>query len=315
MLLRKLILITTFLSSPALSITVVAQDLGHKLPGLIGLDAGRIPEPGLYLVDRLVNYSADELRDRNGNVIPVGDLKLQGLSNAIGISYTMQFPQRSLTLTSIVAAPLARLRLNVNDRPEANFDRFGLADIYIQPARLGWSSDYFDAVGSYAVYLPTGTSPLAGGTGVSQGQVTHEFSLGGSIYANNNKDVFVTTLASYDHNLRKRDVDIIRGDTFRIQGGVGVSRFKRMVEAGIAGYGLWQVGADRGADLPPLLRGLHDQAYGVGPEAAVFINAINAQIRVRFEWDLTVQSRPKGNVFSAGINFVTWQPKRPAAGP
>ena len=28
-----------------------AQDLGHKLPGLLGLDAARIPEPGLYFVE------------------------------------------------------------------------------------------------------------------------------------------------------------------------------------------------------------------------------------------------------------------------
>jgi hypothetical protein len=37
------------------------QDLGHKLPGLVGLDAGRVPPPGLYLVDRLVSYRADEI--------------------------------------------------------------------------------------------------------------------------------------------------------------------------------------------------------------------------------------------------------------
>ena len=71
-----------------------AQDLGHKLPGVIGLDAARIPEPGLYLVNRVVNYSADELRDRTGREIPTEDLVLRGLSNGIGVSYTSRLSQQ-----------------------------------------------------------------------------------------------------------------------------------------------------------------------------------------------------------------------------
>jgi len=289
--------------------TTAAQDLGHKLPGLIGLDAGRIPEPGLYLAYRFVDYQADELRDRNGNLIPIGNLQFQGLSNAVGISYTFNLKQSSVSLTATAAVPVARLRLNIQDRPEVSFDRFGLADAYIQPVRLGWRRDRFDLVSSYALYLPNGVAPLAGGKGVSDGQVTHQFSAGGSIYASANRKAFLTALASYDLNLRKRGIDITRGDTLQVQGGVGLDRFDRLVEFGVAGYGLWQVRPDRGADLPALLRGARDRVYGVGPEVAVLIKAIRSQVRVRYEWDLGVLSRPKGNVFAAGINFVVWRPK------
>ena len=142
---------------------VDAQDLGHKLPGLIGLEAGKVPPPGLYLIDRLVSYEADELRDRRGTLIPVADLQLLGRSNAVGLSYTIQLPRRTTSFTMTAAAPLARLRLNIHDRPEASFDRFGLADIYIQPALLGWRLERVDLVASYGLYLPTGTSSLAGG--------------------------------------------------------------------------------------------------------------------------------------------------------
>jgi len=288
--------------------TTVAQDLGHKLPGLIGLDAGRIPEPGLYLVDRFAAYQAHELRDRNGNPIPIENLRLQGLSNAVGISYTGELRQSSVFLTATAAGPIARLRLNIPDRPDVSFDRFGLADIYIQPLRLGWRRDHFDLVGSYAVYLPTGAFALRGGKGVSSGHVTHEFSAGGSIYANRNSGIFVTALASYDLNLRKRGIDITRGDTFQVQGGVGLNFLDQVIEVGAAGHGLWQIRPDRGADLPPVLREARDRVYGVGPEVAVLIKAIRSQIRVRYEWDLGVQSRPKGNVFAAGINFLVWRP-------
>jgi hypothetical protein len=292
-------------------VVVYSQDLGHKLPGLIGLDAGTIPPPGLYVVDRAVAYNADELRDRNGNVIPTGTLEMQGLSNAVGISYTFKLPQGCTSLTSRAAAPITRLKLNIADRPEASFDRFGLNDIFIEPLQWGCQTGQFDVVASYSLYIPTGQFLLGGGKGVSSGNITHEFSWGGSIYRSKERTSFVTALASYNLNLRKRNIDITRGDTFQIQGGAGVSRYNHVLEAGLAGYALWQVRDDRGADLPPVLRGGSDRVYGLGPEVAVFIKSINTQIRTRYEWEFGVRSRPQANIFVVGLNILVHHPRPP----
>jgi hypothetical protein len=283
--------------------TADSQDLGHKLPGVIGLDAARIPEPGLYLVDRIVNYSADELRDRTGSEIFVRDLELRALANGFGISYTAKFSRKPLSITVTAGAPVAHLSLNVHDRPEANVDRFGLTDIYIQPARLGWRGDRFDAIGSYAIYLPTGKSPLAGGEGLSSGQITHEFAGGGSIFADKERRVFLTALGSYDLNLRKQGLDITRGETLQIQGGAGVSRIRQVLETGVATYALWQVRDDRGAGVPLALQGARDRVFGLGPEVAVLLKPIRSQIRVRYEWDLGVRSRPEGSIFVVGFTY------------
>src|SRR5262249_18551096 len=113
--------------------------------------------------------------------------------------------------------------------------------------------------------------------------------------------------------LRKRDLDLTRGDTFQIQGGVGITRLQGAFEAGAAGYALWQLRDDRGADLPPVLRGARDRVYGVGPEVAVFVKPIRSQIRARYEWDFGVRSRPKGNIFTVGIIFSIKRPQ-PAGG-
>jgi hypothetical protein len=310
--LRKLILIGISMKLIIPAEGVHAQNLGHKMPGLIGLDAGRIPEPGLYLVDHVVTYTADEVRDRNGNAINIPNLQLSALSNAAGVSYTMKLAGRPLFLTLTGALPVARFRLNVPDRPEASFDRFGLTDIYIQPARLGWRQERFDAVASYSLYLPTGDFPQAGSEGLSSGQVTHEFSAGGILYGRSDRTSFVTALASYDLNRRKRNVDITRGDTFQIQGGAGVSRFNRMLEVGLAAHALWQVRDDRGADVPATLRGARDRVLGLGPEGAVAIRPIRSQIRIRYVWDIGVRSRPVGAVFVVGLNFVIRHAAPPA---
>jgi hypothetical protein len=289
--------------------TANGQSLGHKLPGLIGLDAGRIPEPGLYLIDRAVAYDANQLRDRFGNVIPVGDLEFQALANAAGISYTKKFTNRSLSLSMTAAIPAARLRLNVFDRPEASFDRFGLADIYVQPARLGWRKGRVDVVGAYGIYIPTGKFFLVGDRGISQGQVTHELSGGGTVFADRERTAFITALASFELNHRKFNIDITRGSLFQIQGGAGISRLNRTLEVGIAGYALWQITDDSGGDLPPILRGVRDQVYGLGPEAAVAFKSIRSQLRVRYQWDLGVLARPKGNIFVISFSFVARRPQ------
>src|SRR5262249_20720620 len=156
-----------------------------------------------------------------------------------GLSYTRQGNSRTYTVT--VAAPLARLRLNIHDHPEASFDRFGLSDVYIEPARLGLRGDRADLVASYGLYIPTGKSPFAGGKGLSSGHITNQFSGGGSIFTGRSRTSFVTALASYDLNLRKRGIDITRGDTLQVQGGAGTNLFGRVVEAGLAFYSLWQV--------------------------------------------------------------------------
>src|SRR3954462_4599040 len=92
-----------------------AQNLGHKLPGLLGLDAGRIPEPGLYLVSRAAVYDADKIRDRNGTAL--GPVDLLAYSNAFGLSYTFKLSDTTF-LTTTVGGPIAGIRLNVPTRPE-----------------------------------------------------------------------------------------------------------------------------------------------------------------------------------------------------
>jgi hypothetical protein len=290
---------------------VVAQDLGHKLPGLLGLDAARIPEPGLYLVDRLASYEADELRDRDGHLIPTAPFTLLGRANAFGASYTTRVSQSSVFLTITVGWPIARIKRDVEDRPEAAIDRFGLADPYVQPVRLGWRNGRSDVVTSYGIYLPTDRSPLAGGKGVSSGQVTHEFSGGGSLYFKD-RTTFVTALASYQLNMRQRGIDLTRGDAIQIEGGMGTKFFGQLAEAGLAGFAFWQVRNDRGADLPPVLRGARDRVYGLGPEAAILLKAIRGQVRVRYEWDIGARARPQGHIFVAGLNFFLSQRGKPA---
>src|SRR5262245_11418669 len=222
-----------------------AQDLGHKILGTLGLGAGSQPDSGLYFVDRVVSYRADEIVDRNGHRVPV-DVDLAARANGSGSSGPLELPWPSIYVNASIGIPIAHVTLQT-DRPEVGVDKLGLGDLYVQPMKLGWKLRQFDVVTGYGFYAPTGHFDPGGHDSVGSGQWTHEFSLGGTVYFDREKAWRISALASYNLNQQKRDIDITRGDTVQIQGGVGVTLL-RVLDVGLAGYALWQVKDDAGAD-------------------------------------------------------------------
>lgn len=287
-----------------------AQDLGHRLIGTQGLGAGKQAGPGLYVADQLVFYSADTLRDRNGAAIPIEGLRMEALANALGVMFVLHIPEIATFVSATAAVPLAHLSVS-SDRPEASVDRFGLGDVFLQPLRLGWRVDHLDVVSSYALYVPTGLFQLGSG-GVSSGQYTHEWSLGATIFADRERRYYASALASYDLYHQKIGVDITRGDSVQIQGGVGASLFG-LVELGVVGAGLWQVRDDRGSDLPPALQGSRDRAYSIGAELGIALATIRGRITARYSHELETRARPEGQVLVFQLALAAWQPEPPAA--
>jgi hypothetical protein len=279
-----------------------SQDLGHKILGGIGLDAGTEAAAGLYVGDRVIYYRADELDDRNGERIPVKGLAIRAVSNVTGVSRTFKL-DRAWYLSASIAVPIARVSLN-SDEPRASIDRFGFGDLFVEPARLGLRLPHFDVVTSYGFYAPTGKAQRSG---VGERQWSHQVSTGGAVFFDNHRGWRLSALTSYDLYQKKIGIDIRRGNTVQIQGGFGGPVFHN-IDVGIAGYALWQVGDDSGSALPLVLRGARDHVTGLGPEIAIMLPAIRARLAVRHEWDLATRSRPKGQVLVAGLSFVAWGP-------
>lgn len=279
-----------------------AQDLGHKLLGTLGLQAGAQPKAGLYLVDRVVFYSAGALFDRAGARLPV-DVSAQAFANGFGVSGSYELPRLRTFVNATVALPLARVVGAIGDRPEASFDRFGLADVYVQPLRLGWRLPHLDVVAGYAFYVPTRRFVPGGQGNLGRGSWSHEATLGAALFVDGARSWHVSALASYEHNERKLAIDLTRGATVQLQGGVGKT-FAGVVDAGVVGYALWQVTDDSGAALPPSLRGARDRAYGLGAELGATIASARTRINVRYTHDLAVRSRPSGQLFLIGLTFA-----------
>lgn len=289
-----------------LTSAAAGQDLGHRIIGTQGLNAGRQMGPGLYVGDQLVFYGAETLRDRNGAPIPVEGFRMEALANALGVMFVFHIPEIATFASVGAAAPLARVSVN-SDRPETSIDRFGLGDIFLQPLRLGWRIDHLDVITSYALYVPTGLFQLGEG-GVSSGQYTQEWSLGATVYADIERRYYVTALASYDLYHRKNGIDITRGDSVQIQGGMGVNLFG-LVDVGVVGAALWQVRDDRGSELPSVLQGARDGAYALGGELGITLPVIRGRLTARYEREVDARARPEGQILVFQLVLAAWQPE------
>lgn len=279
------------------------QDLGHKLPGGVGLDAGTQPEPGVYVGDRFVWFSSSRAVDRDGNTVPIDNLEIDAFANALGISGTIEID--GLYLTAAVAAPVLWTSLSA-DQPEVSIDRLGLGDVFLEPIQIGRRTQRFDVIASYALYLPTRQEEREG---IGRTEWSHQVSAGGTLFLDDQRGWRVSALASYLHFRPKPGIDITRGDSMMVQGGIG-ARVLRIVDVGIAGYGLWQVTDDSGGDLPDVLRGARERVFGLGPEIGVAIPQLRSRFTARIEWDIAGRARPVGTLLFVGVTFVAWRPER-----
>jgi hypothetical protein len=280
---------------------VAAQQLGYKLLGETGIDAGVQGPAGLTVIDQSLHYGATQLRDRQGNVLPIDGLRISGTGSALGASYIAK-PNGAPYLSFAIGVPVARIHVST-DEPAASLNGYGFSDLFVQPVKVGWKERTFDVVSSYAAYVPTGHFEPRTGVSPGRGYWTHQLSVGGALYLDSTKSSRLSALASYEQNTRKRGIDVRRGNMFQVQGGAGVS-VRQILMVGVAGYALWQVTPDRGADIPPSLRGQRSRVYGLGPEVDATIPRWRARVALRVEREFGVESRPKGQAIALGVYWL-----------
>jgi len=296
------------LAALLLPVQAAGQQLGYKLLGSAGIDAGVQPSPGLAILSQTLHYAASEVRDRQGNVVPIDGLDIDATGSALGVSYTAK-SKGAPYLTVAAAVPIANIHLSSDD-PAASLSGYGFSDVFVQPIKVGWRQRRFDVIGAYVVYAPTGRFEPKG-LGPGRGYWTHQLSVGGALFTDSTRANRLSGLASYERNTRKRGIDIRRGDMLQIQGGAGAT-VQRLATIGLAGFALWQVTPDHGADIPAKLRGERTRVFGLGPELDFTIPQWKTRVALRAEREFGVTSRPRGQVVALNVAYLAWSAPRRA---
>ena len=283
------------------------QNLGHKALGSEGVNAGVQPPPGLYVANSLLAYAANSVNDRNGNRVP-GTILISVIAERAGLGACLFLEPIATYVGFALGVPLDGITAELEaEDVRASIDDFGLSDVYVQPVRLGWRLPHLDVVSGFGVYIPTGRFELGGFTNLGSGQWSRELTLGGTVYFDDDRVWRLSVLSSFVSNLPKLGVDIRRGNSVQVQGGASAT-MASVVRVGVAGYALWQVSEDSGANLPPIVAAGSDRVFGAGPEVDFVLPAIRSTVTLRYERDIHVVSGPLGQVFAFGVIFDAWTP-------
>jgi hypothetical protein len=121
---------------------LMAQQKGQYVPGQYGLNAGVTPDPGFTFASLTINYSADSLKDSNGNSVQgiTGNYGFWAVENifyyvpAHKILGGKFFTMALLNLANgSLTADITPAQFGLNGGGE------GMADTWVQPANLAWN--------------------------------------------------------------------------------------------------------------------------------------------------------------------------------
>jgi hypothetical protein len=288
-----------------LSTPATAQEIGHYIQGVAGLDSGSQPPPGLFFTYLPYIYYVDSLKGRNGNTLVNTNLTFT-IHNAVITAVT---PTKFLGADYgfSFAVPVVNQRL-VNDiLPSGSVSKAGVSDIFFEPLMLGWQKSRADIRFTYGFYAPTGDYNSENLSNVGLGFFENQLQLGSTFHLDQAKMLNASFLTTWEINQQKSGENIKPGEMFTLEYGLGKKFLKGGLNLGVSGYYYRKLIADSGADINPIQRGIHDQALGLGPEAQLTLPVkppFFAQLIVRYQPQFEVIGRPHGQVLTIAFSII-----------
>ena len=304
----KVLLATLFLSLLAIALPGRAQFAGHNTKGDMGLNAGSQAPPGLWVVPMVYAYSADTLRDGNGDrFAPLGGGgSIDTEAAVLGLLYTTEYKILGGSYGFSVWPSVTNNALGLPILPTDVGASTGLGDLYIQPMVLGWNTQRADFTAGLGVYAPVGEFDIEGDSNRGLGMWSYEIFGGTTLYLDEAKTWNLAALAAYETHGKKDGTDIRVGDILTIEGGLGKSFMDGSVNIGLAFYGQWKITDDDiGIALPPgsnVVNTSKFRVFGFGPEVTLPLASkakLFGFLTLRYFWETGARSTLEGNTFLA----------------
>ena len=284
------------------------QQAGHYIGGATGLEDGSAAPPGFYATYLPVVERVTALKGPAGTTIAKPDINV--VANMIGYAMTTQKKIFGSYYGFSVIFPAVNTRFTANVF-NASAESGGLSDIYFAPIVLGWEKGKANYTVNYGFYAPTGNfdpaSPLNPGLGFWEQQIQ-----AGMTYSIGKPKQWNTSLlTTWEINQTKSSVDIKPGDMFTGEYSFGRRFDKYQMNAGVVGYGYKKLSPDSGSGINPLLAGITDRSFGIGPEWKYTNLKWRLGFDFRFEQQFGVEAKTSGKIFVVGITYLKLAPPPP----
>jgi hypothetical protein len=273
--------------------TSFASEQTHYVNGVEGIKGASLPPPGVYGRLYSAYYTADTLRDANGDKLPVG-FDASVLAFVPRLIWITPYKILGADYGMDVLAPYLSKDIEI-DAMGLSTDSAGFGDIAVEPILLSWHFARADVSAAAGAYLKTGDFDSKDPSSPGDGYDSLLFTLGSTLYLDPAKTWAASLLSRYEVNGNKDDVDIRPGDAFHFEWGLS-KNVAKLYEVGLAGYCHWQVTDDSGDDVPAAGKGDHDRTFAIGPEIQAMIPQIMTIASLRYEKEFEVRDRPEGQI-------------------
>jgi hypothetical protein len=307
------------------------QQKGQYIPGQQGLNTGVLPDPGFTYANLTINYSADTLKNSNGNSVPLaGSYNIWAIENIF--FYVPQFKFLGAKLAVMVVAPTlanGSLTLGSLNFPNVALEAGGegIADTWVQPVTLGWTLKRVDFYAGYAFMAPTGRYTAGASDNVGSGYSGNHFITGTTLYLTKNKGTSANLFTDWEfHGSRTTGTGstVTPGQAFTTEWGLGQvlplkKDFSRLLQLGVIGYDQWQVSDNGGSLLPkvPASALPYYSVHAIGFQTNFILPVKALNFFFKFEDEYRAFARPEGRTIVFGGSYTFRIPKLevPPSGP
>ena len=280
-----------------------AQLNGQNIKGDVGLKSGSQAPAGGYVILPLYWYSADAVKNRDGDEVLHGSL--DAFVGGPGINIVTTRKLMGANYGFLVVLPFANNRLQGTELDENPGG--GLTDMFVQPLSLGWHLKSADVTTSYGLYIPIGRYEDGASNNTGLGMWGHELSAGATVYLNDSRTWHAATLASLDFQSKKEHSKTKVGNILNLEGGVGRDLLKGAASVGLVYYATYKLTDDHIEGLPGILIRGKNRVWGLGPEATLPLAAkrtLYGFVTVRYQWELGARTTTEGGAWNVLATFL-----------
>ena len=296
------------------SLPSLGQQKGQYVPGQYGLNAGPalLPAPGFTFANMDLNYSADTLKNSIAVAVPVtGNYSFWSVENMffyapnkkiLGGQFTSM---ASLNLANAsLTAEIPSTQLGVAGGGE------GITDTWVQPVNLGWHLPRVDTWVGYAFVAPTGSYSPGSSSNNGSGYWGNNFCSGTTFYVTKNKATQMNLATNWEFHGTKRETNIIPGQAFTMEWGVGQiiplkKDLSRLAQLGVIGYDQWQVSANQGATRNFPYYSMH----AIGLQTNFILPGPGFSVFFKYLPEYLVKASTQGRTFVFGFSWTLHDPR------
>lgn len=307
-----------------------AQLNGENLLGDMGVQSGSQPMPGFLVSGMYYRYHTSTVKDADGNTFTV-DPSLPG-SQTISVAATVvNYVSRVKVLGAnygvMAVIPFGNGSLEAPGLGLTEDVNWGLADVYLVPAQLGWHFRRADVLVALGLFAPTGRYTAGASDNLGKGMWSYEVSAGGTVYFDRKRSVSLAATGFWEIHSRKDGTvsagpvtltDVRVGQLLTIEGGLAKSFLHGAAHVGVAYYGQWKITDDDLGSAAPLPVSIaRHRVLALGPDITVPIAAhsrLLALINARYLWETGARIKTQGGTLLVTATFPVPSINAPPSG-